>query len=678
MGRLVYRGRIIMKCMVLAAQAGAVASLFCVAFASAQAQTKPPADAFAVLPVEDPAISPDGTHFSLIRGVEGRPSLQIYKVDAPQDPPLVVTANDWIIAYARWVKNDVLIIYDRKNFKLGLFDRYNKDILRSIDDAGAISLKDGKIVRLTAAGEIVDVNLDDPDVVYVKYENSLYRMNVRVAGRPEPYIKKYLGAAHEETEHWYMDGHGKALARVDATPDSSSEQLGCELDRTSRQHDLCPQFEPLWHNTLKVADKDTWRAMGTWDVTVDQPDGVAGVSEDGRSVIRLARHSDGTDSIDRIDIATGAETKLFQDPVHDVRGTLHDEWTGKVTGYVVDADMPEYHYFDPARQAIQKGLEQAFPGLSVHEISTDLAGDKAILKVEGPRMPPSYYLFDHRTHHATAIAASYPDLNDSELGEVKPYGYAARDGTHIPAYLTLPPGRPTKSLPLVVMPHGGPDARDDMTFDFLRQFLANRGYAVLQPQFRGSAGYGFPFMKSGRHQWGLKMQDDISDGVKKVIADGIADPKRVCIFGASYGGYAALAGATLTPELYACVISYAGPSNLPDLLGYDKRQFQEDFTHDTWTTTRMGDIFTDSAQLDASSPSLHASSVKAPVLLLHSEQDVTVPIEQSEKMAAALQNAGKKYDFVRINGDDHYLSVSQTRLRLLQEVEKFLAANIGS
>ena len=152
-----------------------------------------------------------------------------------------------------------------------------------------------------------------------------------------------------------------------------------------------------------------------------------------------------------------------------------------------------------------------------------------------------------------------------------------------------------KNLPLVVIPHGGPDTRVNMTFDFLRQFLANRGYVVLQPNFRGSYGYGMPFTKAGLHQWGLKMQDDISDGVKKVIADGIADAKRVCVFGRAYGGYAALAGATLTPELYACVISYAGAANLPDLLGYNKRQYREDFTNGSWDTTRVGDMFTDSA-----------------------------------------------------------------------------------
>ena len=254
-----------MKYIGLAAQAGAVAALICITFttAHAQAPAKPPADAFAVLPVRAPQISPDGQHFSLIRGVNGRPSLEIYKVDAPQAPPLVVTADDWIVADARWVKNDVLIIYDKKNFKLGLRDRYNKDILRPIGDAGAVSLKDGKIVRLTAAVEIVDVDLDDPNIVYVKFGSSLFRMNVRVGGRPEPYMKKYIGAAHEETEDWFLDGHGKAIARVDAFPDPTSYDL------------------PLWHNTLKVVDKGDWRAIGSYDAKIDEPDGVAGVWKTG-------------------------------------------------------------------------------------------------------------------------------------------------------------------------------------------------------------------------------------------------------------------------------------------------------------------------------------------------------------------------------------------------------------
>jgi dienelactone hydrolase len=581
-------------------------------------------------------------------------------VDAPKDAPLIVTSDNWIIAAMTWVKNDAVIIYDKKSMKLSLHDRFGQNMLRPLGDAAAVSLKDNKLVRLTAYARIVDRDLDDPDTVYVIFGHSVYSMNIRTGGRPQPYVKFHSDPDWGAPDKWFLDGHGKVLARVDSVRDPSSFD------------------NPRWHKILKVLDNGTWRDRGTYMATVDLDDGVVGVSEDSHALIRIAPDDTKTNSVDRIDIATGAETKLFQDPTYDVLDDLEDDWTGRVIGYVVDEDMPVYRYFDPSREALQKGLEQAFPGLSVHAVSTDRAGDKAIVMAVGPQTPPSYYLFDRTTHQATAIAASYPHLDASELGAVKPYAYTARDGLHIPAYLTLPPGRDPHKLPLVVMPHGGPDARDDMRFDFLSEFLANRGYAVLRPQFRGSAGYGRAFTKAGLHQWGLKMQDDISDGVEKTIADGIVDPKRVCIFGASYGGYAALAGATLTPELYACTVSLAGISNLPDQMGYSKRQFGIDITNGSFWTTRIGDIFTDSAQLDAASPALHVDRVRAPVLLLHSELDITVPIEQSEMMASALDEAGKQWRFVRIGGDDHYLSLEQTRTRVLQELGSFLAANIGT
>lgn len=208
-------------------------------------------------------------------------------------------------------------------------------------------------------------------------------------------------------------------------------------------------------------------------------------------------------------------------------------------------------------------MQQAFPGLTVHIVSWDLAKDCVIVSAEGPRQPATYYLLDRTTHQTQTIASAYPTLQTGDLGEMKPYNYVARDGLPIPAYLTLPPGKAPRALPVVVMPHGGPDDRDEMGFDWMAQFLANRGYAVLQPNYRSSSGYGHKFTEAGLHQWGLTMQDDISDGVKKMIADGIADPKRVCIVGASYGGYAALAGAAFTPDLYACAASWAGVSDLP-------------------------------------------------------------------------------------------------------------------
>ena len=310
-------------------------------------------------------------------------------------------------------------------------------------------------------------------------------------------------------------------------------------------------------------------------------------------------------------------------------------------------------------------------------MSWDLAKDKLIVVVDGPRQPTAYYYLNRTTHEATQLASTYPDLSEADLGEMKPWPYKARDGLDIPAYLTLPPGKAAKNLPVVVMPHGGPGARDMLGFDWMAQFFANRGYAVLQPNFRGSTGYGQKFEEAGYGQWGLKSQDDITDGVKKLIADGIADPKRICIVGASYGGYAALAGAAFTPDLYACAVSFAGVSDIAKMLRSDA----SDFGSDSWAVSEMnrsiGNRYDDSGKLAATSPARHADSIKCPVLLLHGAGDTTVRIEQSEEMRDALQDAHKSVAYVRFEGDSHYMLLADTRIRVLKETEAFLAKNIG-
>ena len=261
---------------------------------------------------------------------------------------------------------------------------------------------------------------------------------------------------------------------------------------------------------------------------------------------------------------------------------------------------------------------------------------------------------------------------------MKPYPYKARDGLDIPAYLTLPPNRAPKNLPTIIYPHGGPATRDQLTFDWIAAFLASRGYAVLQPNFRGSSGYGEKFEIDGYGQWGLKMQDDVTDGVKKLIADGISDPKRICIMGASYGGYAALEGAASTPDLYACAVSFAGVSDL--------RKFLEtranDFGWSSWMISTwyryIGDRSDDKAKLDEASPALHADRVKCPILLMHGAKDITVRIDQSEAMRDALLSKGKSVRFVPFDTDNHYMELADTRIRFLREVEAFLAKNIGN
>jgi dipeptidyl aminopeptidase/acylaminoacyl peptidase len=255
---------------------------------------------------------------------------------------------------------------------------------------------------------------------------------------------------------------------------------------------------------------------------------------------------------------------------------------------------------------------------------------------------------------------------------VRDLTYKARDGYEVPAYLTLPPSATAEQLPMVVLPHGGPESHDARSFDFAAQFLASRGYAVLQPQFRGSTGFGAAHRKAGYRQWGKLMQDDVTDGVRAMIDQGIADPKSVCIAGFSYGGYAALAGAAFTPELYACAISVNGVSDLLGMLGHERRLTGDESDTLAYWKEHIGTI--GSPDIAAKSPARAAGNVRAPVLLMHGKDDSVVPIDQSQRMIKAL--GGAPHQFIELPGEDHWLSRSATRIRVLAEMERFLGKHL--
>jgi dipeptidyl aminopeptidase/acylaminoacyl peptidase len=242
--------------------------------------------------------------------------------------------------------------------------------------------------------------------------------------------------------------------------------------------------------------------------------------------------------------------------------------------------------------------------------------------------------------------------------------YPARDGVNIPGYLTVPPGVRAEHLPLIVMPHGGPISRVSWQFSFLRQFLVSRGYAVLQMNFRGSSGYGADWFYAAHQDWGGLTYDDITDGAKWAVSAGIADPKRMCIVGWSFGGYAALLGAVRNSDLYRCSVSIAGVSDLMVLERFRGKIAERQ-------------VGTDWAKLREDSPRRHAESVAIPILMIHGDHDFQAEIEQSELMARALASAHKRFQFVSIKGASHQLGRQSDRMKLLAEVEKFLAANLG-
>lgn len=347
--------------------------------------------------------------------------------------------------------------------------------------------------------------------------------------------------------------------------------------------------------------------------------------------------------------------------------------TNRMIGGVRNGDTEEYVFFDPAIKTSWEAILRAFPGERVLYESASADFAKFIVRVEGAKHGLRYMLVDLKSHQAAALGEVYEGLTQSL--EVRVISYPAADGTTIPAYLTLPRDKAPKDLPLIVLPHGGPEARDNADFDWWSQALADQGYAVLRPNYRGSA-LTWEFVSAGFGQWGRRMQTDLSDGVRHLAKEGLIDPARVCIVGASYGGYAALAGATLDPGVYRCAVSVAGLSDLKRMLRWvnDQQGRKQNSTQRYWDRF-MGVSGPDDPALDAISPIKHLSAVTVPILLIHGKDDTVVPFEQSKVMYDALRSANKDAQLVTLKEEDHWLSRGATRLQMLEASVAFLRAH---
>ncbi len=339
---------------------------------------------------------------------------------------------------------------------------------------------------------------------------------------------------------------------------------------------------------------------------------------------------------------------------------------------VVTGDGERYTFFAANDQKIWNALRAAYPGAGVALESISDDHKKWVLRVDSPTDGPAYALVDLGTKKGSWIGDVYSGVKPGDVSPVKPIAFIAKDGLALTGYLTLPRGQSDRGLPLVVLPHGGPATRDVAGFDWWAQALASRGYAVLQVNYRGSAGLGWAFQSAGFGQWGRKMQTDLSDGVRYLAKTGTVDSSRVCIVGGSYGGYAALAGATLDPGVYRCAVSVAGVSDPARLVEWDAtREGHQGVLSQRYWVRYMGAA----SSMDEISPARHAASATVPILLIHGKDDTVVPYAQSEEMAAALRAAGKPVEFVTLKGEDHWLSEGATRLQMLQSTVAFLEKN---
>jgi pimeloyl-ACP methyl ester carboxylesterase len=327
-----------------------------------------------------------------------------------------------------------------------------------------------------------------------------------------------------------------------------------------------------------------------------------------------------------------------------------------------------------------KGLRRYFEetaNVYVYDSSQD--SKTFLLYVEGPRDPPGYYYYRVDEKKIDTVGIERAKLNDVALPGVSVFRYSARDGKALSGYLTTPSVVPKGTkMPLVVYPHGGPEARDHLTYDPWVQYFASRGYAVFQPNFRGSDGFGKSFAESGYGEWGRKMQDDITDGVKALVDQGVADPARACIVGASYGGYAALAGAALTPDLFKCAVSVAGISDLDDFIGWRKRNWGRDSEGYTYWLKAIGDPDKDEKKLQEVSPLQLVDKIKVPILLIHGTDDGIVPIAQSRAMKKALDKSGRKTELIELEKEGHSYWSDDNEMRALSNIDAFLWKNLGA
>jgi dipeptidyl aminopeptidase/acylaminoacyl peptidase len=558
-------------------------------------------------------------------------------------------------------ENQIMLIvseYQRVAGVLGKFDLSTAFVL-NIDDkkirqllipgdkilAGQTGL--GKVAGITSDGKYAlmpawsDVDNKFPDSYYSLYKVNLTRNNVTVAKE-----------GRQTTTAYFVDQQGDALVMEDYN------------NRTNEHKILSKQ-------------NGKWIEIFTESTPIRNKDFV-GLTADFKSLVFLDR-DEKTDhtSYNLMALADGAiTTSIFAKEGADIAGIIRDS-QHVVYGVRYSGFIPSYKFFDPVLDQRIKDILAQFPEQAVSLSDWSPDWKHITVNVEGSSYVSDYFLFSG-DQKPVFLTTGRPQINAENINPLGKITYTARDGLKIPTLITIPREKSSelKNLPAVIYPHGGPEAHDTIGFDYFAQALASEGYVVIQPQFRGSSGFGFKHRDAGYGEWGKKMQDDITDAVKFFSAKGIIDPKRVCIVGASYGGYAALAGGAFTPDIYKCVVSINGISDMTSFLSYEKNRNGKDSEAFSYWKLQLANGDVSAESLEQISPLKLAKQFTAPALLINSENDKTVEPEQSVKMLKALQKNNKPVQLITLEGDDHYLEKGPTRTQAVTETVKFVKAHL--
>lgn len=605
----------------------------------------PPLAAFAKLPfLEGPKLSPDGTRVATRVAVQGKLRLAIIPIGDMSKTALIDPGNFDLNSWS-WV-NDQWLVVSAGNMQPIQGDSWY------VRRAFGISADGAKINVLATpdtgqnGDDILWVARDGRPHVLIAEQGSIYSDNV--AFWPE--IRDWDVSTGKSVRvqgpsagvmNWYADAAGVV-------------RLGIAYDDSSRS------YRALYRTAANAPFRTIARArkgdsLATLPALILPQSGKAIAIDD----------TDGYDAVYDFDLdAMKAGAKMFGSPGYDVGGAITDPAGTGLLGYAYTDTRSRTKWTDPKLAQIQDELDKAIGDRWPDIVSWSKDLSVLLVHVGAADSPGGYYLYRPAEGKMSLFATQNTDLGLKRYATVKTITYTARDGTELSGVLTLPKGRDAKNLPLILMPHGGPFARDDEEWDWWAQFLASRGYAVLQPNYRGSSGFGTKFGKLGEGQWGLKMQDDLTDAVGWAAKQGIADPARVCIVGGSYGGYAAFRAAQRDKGVYRCAVSYAGVSDMTAMVRYDSSFLNGGRSKDY--------LRLQAPDLKAVSPINYASDFSTPILIMHGKADQTVPVKQSREMVARLKAAKATYRYVEQPLGDHHFTREADRLQFLQELEAFL------
>jgi dipeptidyl aminopeptidase/acylaminoacyl peptidase len=598
-------------------------------------------------------LSPDGRYLAFIKPLKGTRNVWVKRVEEPFAAARPITADPKrpIPGYF-WSRDSrfLLFVQDQEgneNYNVYVVNPADKPAAGS-DVPAARNLTGVKGVRTF----IYDIPKSDPDTMFVGFNDrdaawhDLYKVKISTGERT--LIRKNT----DRVTGWVFDLKGQLRLATRAAENGDTEVLRVDANGFTKVYS-CGVFESC---------------------------GPVHFHKDGKHVYMVTNKGDDVNLIRLVlfDPETAKEEPVESDPMKrvDLESPLFSEATDELVATVYVDDRPRVYFKDKSFEADYRLLERKFPGKDLSFSSSTADERRWLIRATSDTEPGETYLFDRQTKKLTLQYRVREKLVRGYLALMKPVRYASSDGLEIPAYLTLPKGVAPKNLPAIIVPHGGPWGRDAWGYDSYAQFLANRGYAVLQPNFRGSTGYGKTFLNAGNKQWGDKMQDDVTWGAKYLAAQGIADPKRIGIMGGSYGGYATLAGVAFTPDVYAAAVSVVGPSNLITLL---------DSIPPYWEAARkvfherMGDPTTPEGkkQLERQSPLNSASKIKTPLLVVQGANDPRVNKAESDQIVVALRDRGFPVEYLVAPDEGHGFARPVNNMAMFASAEKFLAKHLG-